>query len=130
MSLNRTTTTETTTLFKVSYEGNRTRTAQTRLHIIFLLLTVTHKAHLSTQLIDQITAFELKVPRLSSNQLTMLDFILEVLEAGLAWKADCLLLDPSSSFSDREEGPLLPMESPRLSFDMPTSSSTFIGLFE
>lgn len=55
--------------------------------------------------------------------------MLEVLEAGLAWKADCLD-DPSSSFREREEGPAWPIDSPKLSFDMPTNSSTLIGLFE
>jgi hypothetical protein len=55
--------------------------------------------------------------------------MLELLEAGLAWKADCLG-DPSSNFWEREEGPSLPIDSPKLSFDMPTSSSTLIGLFE
>jgi hypothetical protein len=53
----------------------------------------------------------------------------ELLEAGLAWKADCLD-DPSSNFKEREEEPSSPIDSPKLSFDMPTSSSTLIGLFE
>lgn len=38
----------------------------------------------------------------------------------LAWKADCLL-EPSRNFTEREEGPPLPMDPPILSFDMPTS---------
>ena len=49
---------------------------------------------------------------------------------GVAWKADCLEGPSSISFRDRVEGPESPIDSPKLSFDMPTSSSTLIGLLE
>ncbi|KAK6783075.1 hypothetical protein RDI58_020871 [Solanum bulbocastanum] len=57
-------------------------------------------------------------------------FMPELADDGLAWKADCLE-EPSTRFSDREGGlAASPMDSPKLSFDIPTSSSTLIGLFE
>jgi len=58
-----------------------------------------------------------------------LEFILEPLVGGLlVWNAECLS-EPPSRLGDAE---LLipPTASPRLSFDMPPSSSTLIGVVE
>lgn len=48
---------------------------------------------------------------------------------GFAWKADCLFV-PLSKSSEDDKDAVSPPLSPILSFDIPTSSSTFMGAFE